>query len=95
MPYLAMPPELLRKRVTELEDLPTSFHLEILSGDLDIYGPLDEDPRSLDVAELVQDFAHLLPDLVMHASGHDTGSQVFGEDFRRTAAQLVSKGKCE
>ncbi|KAG8986612.1 F-actin-capping protein subunit alpha, partial [Tulasnella sp. 427] len=92
-PFLALPPEILRTRIAQLEDLPTSFHIEILAGDLQIYGPLDEDPRALDVAELVQDFAHLLPDLVMHASGHDTGSQIFAADYRKEASRLVSKGK--
>lgn len=93
-PFLAMPPQALRTRIAQLEDLPTSFHIEILAGDLQIYGPLDEDPRALDVAELIQDFAHLLPDLVMHASGHDTGSQLFAADFRKEAARFVSKGQC-
>ena len=90
-----MSPDMLRARIAALEELPTSFHIEVMAGDLEIYGSLDEDPRSLDVAELIQDFAHLLPDLVIHASGHDVGSQVFGEDFRSVAAQLLSKGQCE
>lgn len=58
-----------------------------------MYGVLDEDDRALDVAELIQDFSHLLPDLIMHASGHDTGSILFSPDMRRQAERLVVRGQ--
>lgn len=95
VPYLALPPDVIRSRIEGLEDLPTSFHIAIIAHDLQMYGTMDEDPRALDVAELMHDFAHLLPDMVMHASGHDTGSILFSDDMRKEAAKLVARGQCE
>ncbi|KAG8885256.1 F-actin-capping protein subunit alpha [Tulasnella sp. 331] len=93
LPYLALSPTAIRSRITELEELPTSFHIQVLAGDLQMYGVLDEDDRALDVAELIQDFSHLLPDLIMHASGHDTGSVLFSPDMRQQAERLVARGE--
>ena len=94
-PYLATPPDFLRQRLEELESLKMSLHVEIKSGILRTYGPQAKDRRLLDVADFIEGFANHLPDMVVHMSGHDSGSQIFGEDFRREISRVLDAQTCE
>lgn len=47
------------------------------------------------MVELIQDFAEFLPNMVVHASMHDMGPNIFGDDFRAEVGRLLSEKACE
>lgn len=51
--------------------------------------------RAQDLVELFQDFAEFLPDMVVHASIHDMGPNIFGDDFRADVERLLNEKACE
>lgn len=84
----------MNERIKKLATHGDSFHIEVKGGKLVPMALGDKEPdRALDMFELVQDFAHMLPDLVMHASLHDTGAHVMRDDLRSEAIRLVREGK--
>jgi len=92
---LALPPAVIQERVEQLEGLPVSYHIKVLDGKIELYGDLEDDQRAKGLLNLIRDFEHFLPNLIMHASGHDAGTGLLGEDMRREIERLrgVGSGK--
>ncbi|KAG9016692.1 F-actin-capping protein subunit alpha [Tulasnella sp. 427] len=92
-PYLALAPRMMQQRARKLETHPESYHLIFKDGDLNYtHSPVRDTSRITDLVALVEDFAHLFPNMEVHASLHDTGSHILREDYRREALRKVDRG---
>ena len=72
------------------------FTIRIVSGRLSVAGLRNEhtSTKTADLVDLIQDFAHLLPNLTVHGSDHDRGNILLGSDQRAAAVELARNGKC-
>ncbi|CAG8619295.1 5834_t:CDS:2 [Acaulospora colombiana] len=94
-PYFALSPRTFQSRVQDLAaNLPFSFSLVVTNGSLSLVGERANSIRAKDIADLVEPFAQWLPDLQMHASDHDRGNIVLGQDQLDKALELVTQGEC-
>ncbi|GJJ13023.1 hypothetical protein Clacol_007272 [Clathrus columnatus] len=88
-PYLAVPSEVFRQRVKELDVLDVGFHFNITKGNFDVYGPgwWLGNPRQL--TSIIMEFSRGLPDMNIH--GHESlhGDIWLGEDLRKDARDKV------
>jgi hypothetical protein len=95
-PYFALSPETFRTRLEEVAShLPFSFHLSVKNGKVKVTGERSSLSRAQDIKRLIEPFAAWLPDLTMHASDHDKGNIILGQDQYDMALELVNEGSCE
>lgn len=94
-PYFALSPQTFQARVKDLgSGLPFSFHLSIRNGTLTVGGERSSLSRAEDIRRLVEPFLEWIPNLIMHASDHDKGNIILGQDQYDTALELINEGSC-
>ncbi|KAG8919514.1 hypothetical protein FRC00_011243, partial [Tulasnella sp. 408] len=96
MPFLALSPRQVKERLSHAANRFDTFHISIEEGLASVAEAKNdvEQFRAQDLVELIQDFAEFLPDMIVHASIHDMGPNIFGDDFRAEAERLVNEKAC-
>ncbi|KAG8984877.1 F-actin-capping protein subunit alpha, partial [Tulasnella sp. 427] len=92
-PFLALAPKHIRERLASAAKLQDTYHIKIVDGYADIAAAADfeEQFKAQDLVELISEFAEFLPNMDIHASKHDMGPNIFGDDFRAEVERLISQ----
>ncbi|KAG9050628.1 F-actin-capping protein subunit alpha [Tulasnella sp. UAMH 9824] len=92
-PFLALSPKHIKERLSHAANRFDTFHIRIENGFASVAEAKNdvEQFRAQDLVELIQDFAEFLPDMVVHASIHDMGPNIFGDDFRAEVGRLLDE----
>ncbi|KIO28700.1 glycosyltransferase family 90 protein [Tulasnella calospora MUT 4182] len=92
-PFLALAPKQVRERLADAANHFDTYHIHIEDGFADVAAAKnhEEQFKARDMVELISDFAEFLPNMDVHASLHDMGPNIFGDDFRAEIEQLLNK----
>ncbi|GFZ45441.1 hypothetical protein JCM24511_03167 [Saitozyma sp. JCM 24511] len=94
-PFLALSPELFRKRAKDTEATAHSYKISLSpSGEATISGERASSSRGRHLRDLLAPLAELLPtEITITVSDHDLGSWLLGDDQRQAALKAARKGR--
>ncbi|KAG8972533.1 F-actin-capping protein subunit alpha [Tulasnella sp. 425] len=90
-PFHALAPKHIAERLARAAKRPDTFHINIEDGLADVPAVDDYEKqfKARDMVDLISDFAEFLPNMDIHASIHDMGPNILGDDFRAEVKQLL------
>lgn len=84
----------MEERLLRAEAYFDTYHIRVRGGRISIDGSTEGAINSAeDMADLIGGLP--LPDLVIHASVHDIGPYIYGDDFRLEVHRLLGEGRRE
>ncbi|KAG8923150.1 F-actin-capping protein subunit alpha [Tulasnella sp. 417] len=92
-PFLAMAPKQIKERLAQAAKHFDTYHINIEDGVASVAAAKnhEEEFKARDMVELISEFTEFLPDMAIHASMHDMGPNIFGDDFRAEVERLLNQ----
>lgn len=92
-----MAPKHIAERLANAAKRPDTFHINIEDGLADVTAADGDEKqfKAQDLVDLISDFAEFLPNMDIHASMHDMGPNILGDDFRAEVKRLLRQRVCE
>lgn len=93
MPFWSLSQNLLRTRITELENNEFTHTFVVKNGKIEIVGAKKELSRARDQADLMKDFVKYLPEVNITMSAHDGPSILMDWKLRNKHEELARRGE--